>query len=340
VLPCIGRCPRCFWPDVITPGRRVLVTGAAGFIGRIVCDDLLAHGFTVRGMTRSGRTMDSRIEQIHADITGRRSLDSAFADVGAVVHLAARVHVMRETAADPTAEFQRVNVQGTAALLEAAARCQVERFIFASSVKAVADESAAPLTRESTPRPSDPYGSSKLAAEAIVREASRAHHIQATTIRLPLVYGPGMGGNMLRLFDLLDRGMPIPAGIRNSRSLVYAGNVAFAIRSLLTMEVPPVGEYFLSDGCDVSTSALMQLIARQLERRSVSVPVPRALIRMVEHLSLLGKFVGRNDLGPAVARLTGSLRVDGTELPRAASITLPFSLEDGIRETAEWYRIR
>jgi nucleoside-diphosphate-sugar epimerase len=317
-----------------------VVTGSNGFVGSWLCRALLETGIEVRGVGR--RDPGSAPEGVayhRADLLDADALRPALAGADALVHLAARVHVMRESAAEPLAEFRRVNVEGTRVLLEAAARAGVTRVVFASSVKAVAEASETPLTEQSAPRPEDAYGVSKLEAEELVRAIAERDSLHATALRLPLLYGPGMKGNMLSLFRLVDRGIPLPLGlVRNRRSLAFVGNVAAAVAAILRAAAPRPQTFFVSDGRDLSTPELLSLIGRALDRKVRLLPVPTPLFRAAGRA---GDLVSRLHPVPltsaAVARLLGSLTVDPSALTRAVGFVPPYSVEEGLRITADWY---
>jgi nucleoside-diphosphate-sugar epimerase len=260
------------------------------------------------------------------DPLDRGALETAVAGADMVVHLAARVHVMRETAADPLAEFRRANVEATRALGEAAAAAGVRQLVLASSVKAVGEGNSTPWTETTPPRPEDSYGRSKLEAEQILRDLGERGALGATALRLPLVYGPEMKGNMLRLFSLVDRGIPLPfASVRNRRSMLYVGNLVAAVRSVLERPAGGMRTLFVTDQRDLSLPELLRLIGAALHRPARLLPVPPAMLRLMLPAS-------------EAERLLGSLTVDGSALTRATGYRPPCSVEDGLRATAEWYR--
>jgi nucleoside-diphosphate-sugar epimerase len=318
----------------------VLVTGAGGFVGRHLCASLLERGALVRGLVRHGAAPTGVEEARAADLTDRDAVRGAMQGVDTVLHLAARVHQMDERSPDRAAAYRRTNVEGTRVVLEEAIAAGVRRFVFFSSVKAVGEGADRPWTEESPAHPTDPYGESKLEAERLVREVAGAAGLHAPVLRLPLVYGPGVNANMLSLFRLVDRGVPLPLrSLRNRRSLLYVGNLAAAVRAVLEAPAAGTETFFVSDGHDLSTPELVRAIAEALGRPARLLPVPAAVFRAAGRV---GDLVGRARRVPlssaAVDRLMGSLSVDTAKLRRMAGYVPPFSVPDGLRETARWYR--
>jgi nucleoside-diphosphate-sugar epimerase len=317
-------------PDAGRPlaGRTILVTGSTGFIGRPLCLALVEAGARVRGGSRTGgpHPIAGVDRVLIGDPLDRDAVAPAVAGTDAIVHLAARVHVMRETAADPLAEFRRANVDVTRVLGEEAAAAGVSHLVFASTVKAVGEETTTPWTEDTPPQPADPYGRSKLEAERLLRELAERSATGVSALRLPLVYGPEVKGNMLRLFALVDRGIPLPFGaVRNRRSMLYVGNLVAAVRAVLERPAPGFRAFFATDLRDVSLPDLIRLIGDALGRPARLLPVPPGLLRLL--------------LPPAEAgRLIGSLAVDASRLPRATGYKPTYTVEQGLRATAEWYR--
>jgi nucleoside-diphosphate-sugar epimerase len=319
-------------------GRRVLVTGGSGFLGRHVCAALLQSGAQVRIVTRGGESPPPGVEVARAaGLDEVPALRAAVEGCDAVVHLAARVHVMDDTSADPLDAFRRVNVEGTRNVLRSAVDAGCRTFVHASSVKAVGEGNEAAWTDAVEPRPVDPYGISKLESERVVCEEAARGGMAAGILRLPLIYGPGMRANMLRLFQLVDRGVPLPLGaVANRRSLLYAGNAAAAVLALLERSAG-CETYFVSDGPALSTPQLVREIAAALGRPARLLPVPPALFRAAGRVG--DRVPGVPVTTAAVSRLLGSLEVDDTRL-RRAGYHPPFTVQDGLRETARWYRAR
>jgi nucleoside-diphosphate-sugar epimerase len=239
--------------------------------------------------------------------------------------------VLRETAADPLSDYRRINVQATERLAREAAGLGVRRLVFVSSVKVNGERTRdRPYTEVDAPRPEDAYGISKHEAEQALAGIAAGTGIETVVLRPPLVYGPGVKGNFLRLMGIVARGLPLPlASIANQRSLVYVGNLVDAIVGAIDAPQAAGRTYLVSDGDDVSTPGLARAIARALAVRPRLLPCPPPLLRLAAALS------GR---GAEIARLTGSLQVDSSRIRRELGWLPPFRLEQGLAETARWYR--
>ena len=319
----------------------VLVTGASGFLGRHVCAALLRQGVAVRGLVRrpEASLVPGVVARLATGLDDRDALRNAVQGVEGVVHLAARVH--QSAGPGDEAGHRAVNLEGTKNLLAASAGANVKSFVFFSSVKVMGESSQTPWTERDVPAPASAYGVTKLEAEAAVRGAAQSHGMHAPVLRLPLVYGPGMTANALRLFEGVDRGTPAPLGaVRNRRSFLFVGNLLAALTAVLTHEGGNE-VFFVSDGRDLSTPELIGAIARALNRPARLVPLPVGLLRAAGRV---GDLVARAALFPltpaAVDRLVGSLAVDITKLRSQTEYSPPFTVEEGLRVTAEWYRSR
>jgi nucleoside-diphosphate-sugar epimerase len=321
----------------------VLVTGATGFLGGHVCQAFADRGIAVRALVRRpSRLTPAGIEPWPVrgldDVAGLRT---ALAGVEGVVHLAAHVHQgsIPADGSAAAAAFRAVNVEGTRTLLDATIAAGVRDFVFASSVKVVGEGSDAPWTEETPPAPADAYGVTKLEAERLVRDQAVGHRLHAPVLRLPLVYGPGMRANALRLFNAVARGTPLPLGaVHNRRSLLFVGNLVAAIVTTLQSEGGS-DTFFVSDAEDVSTPELVRAIARALGRPARLVPVPIGLLRAAARAGdRLAGIVPFPLTSAALDRLVGSLAVDSSKLARRTGYRPPYSLSEGLRITAEWYR--
>lgn len=317
----------------------IAVTGADGFVGRAVCGALAARGHEARPLSRdrtcaehfSSFGLETAAPLIVGDVDATTDWRAALADVDAVIHLAARVHVMRETAADPLAAFRAVNTAGTAKLAEAAAASGVGRVVLISTIKVNGErtDGRAPFGPDDVPAPEDPYALSKFEAEQALREVADRTALEAVAVRPPLVHGPGVGGNLLRLMRWVERGIPLPlAGIDNRRSLIGVDNLADVLVAC-AVQAEAAGRVFtVSDGEDLSTAGLVAEIAAGLGRPARLFRFPLGAAARV--LRLAGR-------GAALGRLADSLAVDDRAVRRILDWTPPLSAREGLRKMTRWY---
>ena len=313
--------------------KTVLVTGANGFIGSILCNRLVVEKWNVSGTVRSAENYSS-VQGVKSVIIGDVSAATVWgADlqgIDTVVHLAARVHVMKDSSAEPLQAYREVNVQGTERLARQAADAGVNRFIFLSTVKVNGEENRKAYTESDRPSPMDSYGISKMEAELKLRKIAAETGMAVVILRPPLVYGPGVKANFLKLLQTVDRRMPLPfAGVKNQRSLIYVDNLVDAIVSCVLHPNAPGQTFLVSDGKDVSTPELIRLIAAALQKQ------PRLFRFPALALYIVGRLTGK---GPAVDRLIGSLTVDTGKIKNELGWTAPFTLEEGLQNTAFWYK--
>lgn len=256
----------------------------------------------------------------------------ALQDVSAVVHLAARVHVMADDAEDPLREFRRVNLDWTERLARAAALQGIRRFVYLSSIKVNGEQGSRPFTEQNLPNPQDPYGMSKWEAEQALARVSSQTGLEIVVVRSPLVYGPGVGGNVLQLLHIIRRGIPLPlASVHNRRSLIYLGNLVDAL-ACCVKDVRAAGEtYLVSDGEDLSTPELIRRLARALGLPARLWPVPLSVLRWI------GSVAGKQAM---IDRLLGSLQVDSSKIRKGLDWSPPYSVDQGLAETAAWYSDR
>jgi nucleoside-diphosphate-sugar epimerase len=294
---------------------------------------MMHQGWQVRGAVRSSSPLGEGIETaVVGNIDRDTDWRDALQDIDVVIHLAARVHVMKESSADPLSEFIKVNLNGTENLARQAARAGVKRLVYVSSIKVNGEETLGghSYTELDTPAPQDPYGISKWQAEQALLRIAQETGLEIVIVRPPLVYGPGVKGNFVSLLAAIDKGIPLPlGGAHNARSLVYVGNLADALIACAAHPAAAGQTYLVRDGADVSTVALIDKIARKLGVRSRSFYCPPALLRIT------GVLLRRSD---QIDRLFGSLRVNDEKLRRELSWTPPYTLEQGLHETADWYR--
>lgn len=293
---------------------RVVVTGANGFVGRRVCTCLLAAGREVIAVVRdelAAALMDvARVVKV-GDIDAHTDWQRVLAPGDVVVHLAARAHQGEDATA--RAAFQRINVDGTRGLVDAAVTAGVAQIVFVSSAKIYgerslpdADGEPHAYTVDDVPHPIGPYGESKLAAETLLRERCAAAGMALTVLRPPLVYGPGNKANLHALLTAIARGWPLPfASIDNRRSLVHVDNLADAIARAI--DTARGIRLFTVADVDLSTPDLARALAAGLGRAPRLWPCPVAVLRAA------GRLTGRAD---AIDRLTGSMLLERLRIRR------------------------
>ena len=317
---------------------RVLITGADGFVGNAVCRRLLESGLTPRAGLRNAslwpalQAATPGLDEfaVIGDLGANPDLRSALEDVSAVVHLAARVHIMHDSALDPLNEFRRVNVGGTVAMALAAAAEGVRRFVFVSTVKVNGESTAGrPFTEGDLPAPQDPYAVSKWEAEEALRGIAAETGLEVAIIRPPLVYGPGVRANFLRLMRLVERGLPLPLpNTNNRRSLIGVENLADCLVRCVMHPGAANHTFMVSDGQDVSTRELVVRLAPSLGRSARFLPVPELALRLAARL------VGKQS---AINRLLGSLEIDSSNVRRTLEWEPPVTFSCGLEATARWY---
>jgi nucleoside-diphosphate-sugar epimerase len=258
------------------------------------------------------------------------SLESAMQGVDAVVHLAARAHVIREDHSDPEGEYRRANVALTQAVAQAAIAARVRRLVYVSSIGVLGHSSGNRAFGEAdAPAPIGPYARSKWDAEQALRELERAHPLQLVVVRPPLVYGPGVKGNFLRLLKLVASGIPLPLGsVRNQRSYVGLDNLCdFLV--LCAFHPDAAGRLLLvADGEDIATAELLHVLAAGMGKRSRVFRCPELL------LSTAATLLGRQE---DWRKLASSLRVDATTARVALGWTPKKSLHAGMMEMVRWF---
>jgi nucleoside-diphosphate-sugar epimerase len=310
-----------------------LITGANGFVGSALCADLMRHGHTVRAAIRSDKAWMTGLDNaVVGELNAHTDWSAALKDIDVVVHVAARVHVMKDTSSDPLAEFRQVNVAATENLARQAVQSGVKRLVYVSSIK-VNGEGTAGMTHYSEqdqPNPQDPYGVSKWEAEQVLHRVETETGLEVVIVRPPLIYGAGVKGNFISLFSVIERGVPLPLkGADNGRSLVYVGNFVDALRICATHPAAAGKTYLVSDGIAVSTAQLAAHIAQALDCRNPAFYFPPSILRTI------ASALGRTGV---IDRLFGSLRVNDQKIRDELAWQPPYTLEQGLHATADWYR--
>ena len=310
----------------------ILVTGASGFVGQALCRALIKRGYAVRGAVRQeAAVLPPGIEKIVVGpIDGNTDWSDALQGIDIAIHLAARVHVMHEKSSDPLSEFRKVNVEGTGRLAKSAAAAGVRRLVYVSSIKVNGEATRdKPFSEKDEPHPQDPYGISKREAEQALQKISVETGLEVVIVRPPLVYGPGVGGNFIRMLGWIKKGIPLPLGsVKNRRSMVYVENLADALIRCATHPEAANETFLASDAETVSTPELIRKLSEKMGVKPTLFALPLPLLR------LLGKLAGKS---AEIERLAGSLEIDSSGIREKLGWQPPFGTDEGLAETARWF---
>ncbi len=308
---------------------KVLITGASGFIGQSLCKILIEAGYEVTACIRKNSQVISNknISIVRIDsLNQNNGWDSILKNVSIVIHLAARVHIMNKEDETSALElFRESNLNGTKNLALQAVNNQVKRFIYLSTIKVNGEQSDRPFHSDDLSSPRDPYAISKWEAEQVLKQIAQENKMEVVVIRPPLVYGPGVKGNFLRLIKLVDYCLPIPLeSVKNKRSMVNIDNLCDLIK--VCIEHPKAkGEVFLvSDSRNLSTPELIRIIAKCQQRPLFLFPLPLWILHFV------AKLVGKNQ---EINRLCGSLQVNIHKNKQILNWTPRYSIEEGVQKT-------
>jgi nucleoside-diphosphate-sugar epimerase len=311
---------------------KVLVTGASGFVGSALCAHLAVKGYAVRGAVRNTpRTPPPGVEyRTVPDLDFDTNWREALAGINAVVHCAARVHIMNDASIDPLVAFREVNVKGTACLAEQTVDSGIKKFIYISSIKVNGEATSEyPFRPDDPPAPEDPYGLSKWEAEQVLQKIAQKTDLEVVIIRPPLVYGPGVRANFLRLMKVVMLGVPLPLGaIDNRRSMVALDNLIDLIETCLNHPAAVNQTFLASDGEDLSTRVLFQRTALALGRPARVIPVPMRVLWTMARLFGMSGFA---------QRLCGSLQVDISKTRKSLGWSPPVSVDESLHKTAKYF---
>ncbi len=311
--------------------RFILLTGHSGFIGSNLAKALLRHGYRMRAAGRRNAQAPYHDFCKVGCIDINTDWSSCLRDIETVIHLAARVHILDDQATDPLSEFRKTNTEATLNLARQAAKSGIRRFIYISTIKVNGQQTPCgiPFTENDPPQPEDHYALSKLEAENGLYEIAAQTGMEVVVIRPPLVYGPGVKANFLRMLELLYSGLPMPFGaINNQRSLLYIENLIDLI--MVCIEHPNAANqlFLAADGEDLSTAEL-------LKRLSLFLGKPARLFKIPNWVMETGlKVAGKSDLA---TRLCGSLQVDISKAKKMLSWKPPYSVDEGLEKTASWF---
>lgn len=298
-----------------------MVSGANGFVGTQLTQNLAQTNYSVVPVTR----------QNFGDIASSSDWTQVLSGgVNVVIHLAARVHLMKDNATDPLTAYRTANTASTLNLARQAAAAGVRRFIFLSSIKVNGEGRETPYTELDTPNPTDPYALSKWEAEQGLLDIATQTGMEVVILRPPLIYGAGVKANFLRLMQWVEKGVPLPLGsIHNRRSLLYLGNLVDAIRICIEYPAAANQTFLVCDNTALSTTALIHKLAQQFGQTPNLLNIPPRL------LQTLFSLIGRKQ---EAERLLGSLRLDNSKIRQTLNWQPPFSTDAGLAQTIAAYR--
>jgi nucleoside-diphosphate-sugar epimerase len=320
--------------------QSILITGATGFVGSRLAT-FLGTQCTGMELRLAVRHRPDELEvlgvlsvgsiEVVGDISPHTNWTDALDSVDVVIHLAARVHVMKDVALDPLEEYRNANTLATIHLAQEAAKAGVKRFIYLSTIKVNGEETAPgqSYSEDSMPAPMDPYGVSKLEAEHGLEKVCAQTSMEFVIIRPPLIYGPGVKANFLKLMDLVAKGLPLPLGaVHNQRSMLALDNLVSFIAEVTTNPLAANQRFLLSDGQDLSTTQLLKLLAKGMGKSIWLLPVPAFILKGAAQVF---------GTSAAADRLLGSLQIDSSKARQLLHWQPPLSAEEGIRIVAKAY---
>ncbi len=315
---------------------KVLITGANGFIGRYLSKTLHEIGYIVKGTVRSQQKdlflPDTTKICMVGDISSTTDWHNILRGIDVIVHLAARVHIMKETSNNPLTEYRQVNTLATERLAIQAVDSGVKRIVYLSTIKVNGEKTSdKSFTEIDRPYPEDNYALSKWEAEQCLSHIAETTNLEVVIIRPPLVYGPGVKGNFYNLLKLLKNGIPLPfANIKNIRSLIYIGNLSDAIIKCIQHPLAANKTFLISDGEDLSTPDIIKQLSMALGKTARLVPFPTNL------LHIAGAVSGKMHI---IKRLTDSLAIDSSKIRNDLTWTAPFTVSQGFKNTADWFKL-
>ena len=314
----------------------VLVTGAQGFVGSVLCSSLARAGFSVRPLIRNEQhsmLLANLLPPAVVDLEAKTDWSIALKGITEVIHLAGRTHVMHGRSKDQLAAYRRINVVGTLNLARQAVKAGVRRFVFVSSIKVNGETTQPdmPFTADDIPSPLGPYGVTKHEAEQGLQEIAAQTGLEVVIIRPPLVYGPGVKANFGAMLRWVARGIPLPFGnIHNSRSMIALHNLVDLLVTCIKHPAAAGQIFLVSDGEDVSTTELLKRIAQVMGKKAILLPVPARVVQ-----------VGAITLGQRglAQRLCGSLQLEISKTRYLLDWTPPLSLDQGLKETVRAMKV-
>ncbi len=305
--------------------EKIVVTGANGFIGSILCETLVQDGIKTAGVIRSGAHVPfnaTHITWMHRD-------DSAWDVLNGLSGIDIVVHLSGVTSGVDEALLHHINVTETQKLFEKVCRLGARRFVFLSTVKVHGEQTRELLTERSPFNPMTPYARSKFLAEQVLLEANQRNDIELVILRPPAVYGPGMKGNLLKVLWLLKRNLPVIVPETSGlRSLVYVHNLVNALLHVIRAQSPLRSAFFVSDGHDLDFTELVSYLISCMQSRSRIIRLPALFWHMAEHIPFGSEYV---------LRTTACLQVNSEKIRQELHWRPIFDVQDALKQTAHWF---
>ena len=314
----------------------ILVTGATGFVGKPLCDRLIVQknsvSATIRN-TNNKKKLPAEIIPILVNSLIDPIPSEYLDDIEVIIYLAARVHQMNDDAPDVLDAYREINTKAAISLAQQGAKNGVKRFIYLSSIKVNGEGTSSlthPYSEQNTPTPCDPYGQSKWEAEQSLLKLAQETGLEVVILRPPLIYGPNVKANFLQLLKIINKNIPLPLGsINNARSLLYVGNLVDVIATCLDHPNAKNQTFIVSDGEDLSTAELIRRLGKALNKSPLLLPFSPELLRLAT------KLLGKADISD---RLLGSLQVDSSKIRQTLDWKPPYTVDQGLQATADWFK--
>ena len=307
---------------------RILVTGASGFVGSKASIFLDSLGYRIKSFSRTPIFFPESIEAYTAPTLSIACSASVnfLKNVDCVLHCAGRAHIMNDRVRDPLQAFRQANVYDTVQFAQCCASSGVRRFVYLSSAKVHGEFTACNhfFDESSNLLPSDPYSISKYEAESRLKSIASVSGMEVVIIRPPLIYGPGVKGNLLSLINLLSANLPLPLAsfTHNRRSYISLANLLSFFDSCLTHPGAAGRVFLVSDQFDISTATLLNELISSMGSKSLLYPFPRSVLRNL--FTILGK-------SNIYDRLSSSFVVDSSLATRLLGWSPPFTFRQGIK---------
>ena len=313
--------------------NKILITGSTGFVGQKLCKKLILDNYSIREAVRSNseKRLDKREIFNIGDIDKSTNWSASLKDIDCVIHCAARAHVMNENKLDTLATYRKVNVDGTRNLAEQCAKAGVKRLIFLSSIKVNGEKTKASFSfrHDDNPKPEDAYGITKWEAELALQQVSKKYEIEIVIIRAPLVYGPNVKGNFLKLINLASYRIPLPISkVNNIRSFVSVENLIDLISCCIKHPAAAGKIFLVSDNKDMSTPELIKKIGKAMGKSQFFIPLPVFILRFL--CAIIGK-------SSEIERLVSNLQVDCNNTFEVLGWRPPENPDDAILKTIKWH---